>query len=148
MQQIINFFDHPFFIVFGVLPTISIIIGFFYTVYLVIKGILPVWYRLGLGLSKRRIAVFFDRDIYESLKSTLADSKLFRQKNIVHISKNNIDKAKDETVFLVDWQSFSDKVEQVFSVRKNHQTAIVIYAKPASIPSEKMSDIGNRRLKD
>lgn len=51
---------------------------------------------------------------------------------------------KDETIFLVDWETFGDKIEQIFSARKNHQTAIVIYAKPASIPQEKMSDIANR----
>jgi hypothetical protein len=50
----------------------------------------------------------------------------------------------DETIFLVDWESFGDKIDQVFSARKNHQTAIVIFAKPASIPNEKMADIANR----
>ena len=144
MQYLNDFFDHPFFNVIGGLSTVFIIVGFFYTVFLVIKGVLPVWYRLGLGLSKRRIAVFGNRDNYESLKSTLSDSKIFRQKNIIHIAENNIDKAKDETIFLVDWESFSEEIDQVFSARKNHQTAVVIYAKPASIPQAKMNDIGNK----
>jgi len=78
------------------------------------------------------------------LKNSLIDSNIFKKKNIIHINSNNIDKAKDETIFLVDWETFGDKIEQIFSARKNHQTAIVIYAKPASIPQDKMSDIANR----
>jgi len=83
-------------------------------------------------------------EIFESLKNSLIDSNIFKKKNIIHISSDNIDKAKDETIFLVDWETFGDKIEQIFSARKNHQTAIVIYAKPASIPQEKMNDIANR----
>ena len=144
MQSLIVFFNHPFFIIVGGLATLSMIIVFFYTVYLVIKGVLPVWYRLGLGLSRRRIAIFGSLESYESIKSSLTDSEIFRDDNIVHIGQDNIDKAKDETIFLVDWESFRDDIEKIYSARKNHQVAIVIYAKPQSIPHEKMNDIANR----
>ncbi len=144
LYLIVNFFNHPFFIIIGGIATILMIGGFCYTGYLVIKGVLPVWYRLGLGLSRRKIAVFGSLETFESIKNTLSDSKIFKQENILHISGDNIDKAREESLFLVDWQSFGDKIEQVFSVRKNHQTAIVIYARPASIPQDKMNDIGNR----
>ncbi len=144
LANVANFFNHPFFVIIGGLATVSMIGGFCYTGYLIIKGVSPVWYRLGLGLSKRRIAVFGSLEIFESIKNTLTDSKIFKQENIVHINDGNIDKAREESLFVIDWQSFGDKIEQVFSVRKNHQTAIVIYAKPASIPQDKMNDIGNR----
>ena len=108
MQSLIVFFNHPFFIIVGGLATLSMIIVFFYTVYLVIKGVLPVWYRLGLGLSRRRIAIFGSLESYESIKSSLTDSEIFRDDNIVHIGQDNIDKAKDEPLFLVDWESFRD----------------------------------------
>ncbi|MDO8444343.1 MAG: hypothetical protein Q7S80_02465, partial [bacterium] len=111
--------------------------------YLVIKGVVPVWYRLGIGLSKRRIAVFGSADAFKSLETSILDSKIFRGK-IIQITQDNIDKAKDETLFLVDWESFGAKIDQVFSARQNHQTAVVIYAKPASIPPEKMNEIANR----
>jgi len=143
-DSIVCFFNHPFFIVVRGITSILIIAGFCYTGYLVIKGVLPVWYRLGLGLSKRRIAVFGSIENFESIKNTLSDSKIFKEENVVHISADNIDKAKDETIFLVDWQTFGDKIEQVFSARKNHQTPIIIYAKPTSVPQDKMNDIGNR----
>lgn len=144
ITYIINFFNHPFFIVVGGLATILMIFSFLYVSYLVIKGVFPVWYRLGIGLSKRKVAIFGSVEVFESIKASLTDSKIFKEKNVVHIKLDNIDKAKDETIFLVDWETFENKIEQVFSARKNHQTAIVIYAKPASVPNEKMSDIANR----
>lgn len=144
MDSIINFFNHPFFIIVGGATTIVMIVGFLYTAWLVFIGVLPVWYRLGIGLSKRKIAIFGTTEAFESLKSSLIDSNIFKDENIVHIKPENIDKAKGETVFLVDWETFGEKIERVFSARNNHQTAIVIYAKPASIPHEKMNDIANR----
>jgi len=144
MNSIIIFFNHPFFIIIGGIATVLMICGFLYTTWLVVRGVLPVWYRLGLGLSKRKIAIFASPEVFQSIKASLTDSIIFKDKNILSITLDNIDKAKDQTVFLVDWESFKEKIEQVFSARKNHQTAIVIYAKPASIPHEQMNDIANR----
>ena len=144
MNRIIAFFNHPFFIVVGAIATIFMISGFLYTAWLIIAGVFPVWYRLGIGLSKRKIAVFASSEAFESIQTSLVDSMIFKKKNIVHIASNNIDKAKGQTIFLVDWETFKENIEQVFLARKNYQTAIVIYAKPASIPHEKMNIIGNR----
>jgi hypothetical protein len=144
INSVTVFFNHPFFIVAGGMGTILMICFLIYTIFLVLKGIVPVWYRLGIGLSKRRVAIFASNDNFENIRASLLDSLIFKEKNIVHIPSSNIDKAKDQTIFLVDWETFKDEIEQVFSARKNHQTAVVIYAKPASITSEKMNDIGNR----
>lgn len=144
MKEIIAFFNHPFFIVIGGLATIFIIGSFIYTICLVVTGVLPVWYRLGMGISRRKVAVFGSREAFESIKTSLIDSKIFKDRNIIHIASNNIEKAKDQTIFLVDWETFKEEIERVFSARRNDQTAIVIYAKPASIPADKMNDIGNR----
>jgi hypothetical protein len=142
--QITNFYNHPLFIIVGGLTVTLGVLGFFYKVICWIFGITPIIFRLGIALWKRRVAIFGSTEVFESIKSSLTDSKIFKDKNIVHIKLDNIDKAKDETIFLVDWETFGDKIEEIFSCRKNHQTAIVIYAKPASIPQDKMSDIANR----
>lgn len=142
--QITEFYNHPLFIIVGGLTVTFGVIGFFYKVICWIFGITPIVFRLGIALWKRKIAIFGSTEVFESIKTSLTDSKVFKEQNIVHIQSDNIDKAKDETIFLVDWETFGDKIEQVFSARKNHQTAIVVYAKPASIPQEKMSDIANR----
>lgn len=102
ITTVINFFNHPFFIIVGGLTTILMIAGFLYTAYFVIKGIFPVWYRLGMGLSKRKIAVFASTE-FESLKSMLVDSKIFEGKNVIQINKNDLNKAeKDIRLFIID----------------------------------------------
>jgi len=142
--QITSFYNHPLFIIVGGLTVTLGVLGFLYKVICWIFGITPVVFRLGVALWKRRVAVFGSVEAFESIKASLLDSKIFKEQNIINIKLDNIDKAKEETIFLVDWETFGDKIEQIFSARKNHQTAIVIYAKPASIPQEKMSDIANR----
>lgn len=144
INQITNFYNHPLFIIVGGLTVTLGVIGFLYKVICWIFGITPIVIRLGIALWKRKVAIFGSVEIFESIKSSLLDSKIFKEKNIVHIKSDNIDKAKDETIFLVDWETSGDKIEQIFSARRNHQTAIVIYAKPASIPQDKMNDIANR----
>lgn len=80
IDTIVAFFNHPFFIVVGGLVTILMIFGFFYTAYLVVKGVFPVWYRLGVGLSKRKVAVFGSLEVFESIRASLIDSKNFQRK--------------------------------------------------------------------
>ena len=144
LTQITNFYNHPLFIIVGGLTVTLGVLGFLYKVICWIFGITPIVFRLGIALWKRKVAIFGSEEVFQSIKASLLDSNIFKDKNIIHISSDNIDKAKDETIFLVDWETFGDKIEQIFSARKNHQTAVVIYAKPASIPQDKMSDIANR----
>lgn len=144
LNQITNFYNHPLFIIVGGVTVTLAFIAFIYRLACWTFGITPIVFRLGIALWQREVAIFGSVEIFESLKNSLIDSNIFKKKNIIHISSDNIDKAKDETIFLVDWETLGDKIEQIFSARKNHQTAIVIYAKPASIPQDKMSDIANR----
>jgi hypothetical protein len=144
MEAIINFFDHPFFIVIGGITTTFLLFGIFYKIVSWFFGITPIIFRLGIALWKREIAIFGSLEVFDSLKSSLIDSKIFKEKNIVHIKKENTEKAKDKTIFLVDWETFGEEIETVFNARKDHQTAIIIYAKPQSIPNEKMTIIANR----
>lgn len=144
LNQIASFYNHPLFIIVGGVTVTLAFIAFIYRLACWTFGITPIVFRLGIALWQRKVAIFGSAEIFESLRDSLVDSNVFKRKNIIHISSENIDKAKDETVFLIDWETFGDKIEQVFSARKNHQTAVVIYAKPASIPQEMMNDIANR----
>jgi len=143
-NQITNFYNHPLFIIVGGVTVTLAFLAFIYRLSCWAFGITPIVFRLGIALWQRKVAIFGNVEIFQSLRDSLVDSNIFKKKNIIHISSDNIDKAKDQTIFLVDWDTFGDKIEQVFSCRKNHQTAIVIYAKPASIPLDKMNDIANR----
>ncbi|EKD44716.1 MAG: hypothetical protein ACD_71C00032G0004 [uncultured bacterium (gcode 4)] len=144
MQGIINFFDHPFFIIIWGITTTILVAGLIYKIISWFFGITPVIFRLGIALWKREIAVFSSLEVFDSLKSTLIDSWIFKEKNIIHIKRENIDKSKSKTLFLVDWETFWNEIEVIFNARKDSQTAVVIYAKPASIPQDKMTDIANR----
>lgn len=144
INSISNFFNHPFFIIVGGLTVTFSILYFLYKIICIIFGITPIILRLGTALWKRKIAIFGSDEAFTNLKDSLVDSKVFKEKNIINIKSNNLDKAKDETIFIVDWESFGDDIEQVFSCRGNHQTPIVIYAKPQTIPPTTMIDIGNR----
>ncbi len=126
IDSVTMFFDHSFFIWVGGIATIIMIGGFVYTVFLVTKGVLPVWYRLGIGLSSRRIAIFASTE-YESLKSMLVDSKIFDAKNIIQINQNELKKAETETLFLVHWKEFQDKMPEILNLKKD-STALIIYA--------------------
>lgn len=123
---IINFFNHPFFIIVGGLTTVFMIFAFLYTSYLVISGIFPVWYRLGIGLSKRKVAIFASSE-FGSLKSMLVDSKIFEINNIIQINKNDLRKAETETLFLVHWKDYQDKMHEILNFKKD-STALIVYA--------------------
>ena len=143
MREIITFFNHPFFIIVGGITTVFMIIGFCYTAFLIIKGVLPVWYRLGIGLSKRQIAIFA-KDEYESLNSMLTDSKIFSK--TLQINKNDIRKAEKETIFLVHWKEFQDKLDDIMAIKKD-STPLIVYAptQEGRIDDENMNKINSHR---
>lgn len=146
METIINFFNHPFFIIVGGISTILIIVFFCYTVYLVLKGVFPVWYRLGIGLSKRKIAIFASTE-FESLKSMLIDSKIFEKNNVIQINKNDLNKAEKETIFLVHWKDYQEKIDDILALKKD-STALIVYAPQSEgkiEPQEKMDKINSHR---
>ncbi len=121
---IINFFNHPFFIIVGGIATILMIIGFCYTSFLVIKGVFPVWYRLGIGLSKRKIAIFAEKE-FNSLNNLFLDSKVFT--DTIQIHKNDIKRAEKETLFVVHYKEFEDSISDIIKIKRD-STPLIIYA--------------------
>jgi hypothetical protein len=143
-QQITNFFNHPVFIIAGGITITIAILGVIYKIICMIIGVTPIVFRLGVAIWKRKIAIFSSVEGFEVLKESILDSGIFKEKNIVHIKNCNLDRSKGESIFLVDWETCGDEIEKIFSCRKNHQTSVIIYAKPGSIPHDKMNDIANR----
>jgi len=126
MQIIIDFFNHPVFIVLGGISTLVTLIAVLYGIYLFARGIFPVWYRLGVGLSKRKIAVFAETE-YEGLQKMLVDSGLFQKSNVIKILKSNLKTAEKYTLFLVHWKSFESEIEKILAM-KDDSTALIVYA--------------------
>jgi hypothetical protein len=126
VQQILDFFNHPFFMIVGGLTTLLSIVGVIYTIYLILKGVLPVWYRLGISLSKRKIAIIADEK-YSELKDILIDSGMFLDKNVIKIDKATLRKAESVSFYLVHYSFGKDQIEEIVSIKKDSD-ALIVYA--------------------
>ena len=144
LEKVIMFFNHPIFIIVGGLTVTLTAIRILCNQICRLLGVTPIIFRLGLALWKRKIAIFSSQPQFQSIKTTLIDSRVFTEKNIFHIESNNIEKGKIFTVFLIDWESCHTRVRDIFIARGDDQTPIIIYAKPEAIPKRTMTDIANR----
>lgn len=144
MDFIISFFNHPFFIVVWWVSTVVLVITILLKIIFWFFGITPIIVRLWKALSGRKIAIFASDKAYNDLKDTILDSSIFKEKQIEQIRENCLEKAKKHSLYLVDRSSFADKIYEIYSLRKDEQTAIIIYALPRVIPEETLKDIANR----
>lgn len=108
------------------LKVIIILLPYIVTFYLALKGVIPILYRLGIGLSKKKIAVFaLDHEFYD-LKKLLLDSKIFNEKNIVQIKENNIEDCENSHIFLVYWKDSKEIFDQI-KAKKSKKTSLIVY---------------------
>lgn len=127
--------------------TLIVLIAFIWGLSLWARGIFPVLLRLGRGLASRKIAIFAKGDNFSSLQSLLADSKLFRPKNIIEIRKpEDIDKAEEATVFLVWWHDWSADMHQILT-KKRAECPLIVYApyNLGKIPDLEMQKLDGKR---
>lgn len=145
MDKIIEFFNHPFFIIIGGISTIIAIGGFCYGIYVVFKGILPVWIRLGKSLHNRKIAIYAEEN-YSSLKSTLVDSGIFKKNNIIQVHNDSIEKGRDYTIMLVYFPDCEDCLENILKTKRDSD-ALIVYAprENGSISDEVLKEINLQR---
>ena len=123
----VGFFEHPFFMVAGGVFTSISLLGILYLIYLAGKGIIPVWWRLGIALSRNKISIFAKDDIYNDLEKVLTDSKLFKSKNIRQVTGKNIRSAEKSDLLLMYWPDFQDKLDEILHI-KSHSVGLVVYA--------------------
>jgi len=107
--------------------TIIVVIASLVSIYQWCVGITPALMRLGKGLAVRKIALFASGDDFNSLRDLLIDSKLFNEKNIVQITKDQLRKAEQYSLFLAHWKSISSHLDSILSEKKDG-TALIIYA--------------------
>ncbi len=145
INTVIDFFNHPFFICVGGLTTLLAVIGLLCTVLKVAKGLLPVWFRLGMGLAKRKIAILAEAQSSD-LKDLLVDSRLFNAKNIILVGKGSLKKAESATMILVHWKPFKSHIDQILDIKKDSD-ALIIYApqKEGFIEPEDMAKLTSQR---
>lgn len=111
----------------GLASAFFILVAFIYDISTWGSGISPALWRLGKGLACRKIAIFAEGDDFNSLKNMLVDSNLFKDKNIIQITKNEIKKAEGYTLFVVHWKSAKEYLKDILNC-KIDSTALIIYA--------------------
>jgi len=98
-----------------------------------IKGILKPLWRLGLGLSRKKITVIASQKDSESLVNLIKDSHIFTTKNIFRIiSEEDSEDIKKANVILFKYSGAPFTLKEVLE-KKHDDSAIVIYAKQGEI---------------
>ena len=127
LEQIINFYSHPFFIIFGGLSATLLIVGILLNIVFWALGIAPLLWRLGYGRWTRQIAIAANEAKYAQLKKDLTDSGVFREKNIHPITNQSISDVKDHNLMLVHYQSFTEDEIRTIIANKNSKAGMVFY---------------------
>ena len=106
---------------------------------------IKVLYRIGRGLSKRKVAILALNWNGESLEKTLIESGLFRKGNIGCYQIVNLEDAKWSDVFILDWETFQEKLDDVLHIKEKN-TTLIVYARYGlpPIPKEIMEKICER----
>lgn len=129
------------------IETLILLISLGYGFYLWLTGILPVLLRIGNGLSKRKVAILAKGDNANSLRTLLTDSKLFKNSNIIPITKTeDLGCLEDASVYLMHWHDFADDIEQILS-KKPNECPMIVYApyNMERIPNEQMENLDGKR---
>lgn len=119
------------------------VIGVISSLFFSIQGILPVWFRLGSALSRRKIAIFAD-DKFNEIKELLTFSGMFREKNIEKIDRNSLGKAEHFSFYIVDYAAFAEQMPEILD-KKRDTDALIVYAPPQSIDRDMMQKIDATR---
>lgn|GEM_PF-299964 len=127
METIYQFFNHPFFIIVGGMSTLIAVGGLLLVLIFWFLGITPLLWRLGLGRWLRKIAIAANDEIYNSLRTDLVDSGIFRKGNISQISTNRLSKVKDHSLILVHYQSFTEEEIRQLLDDKKSASGMVFY---------------------
>lgn len=150
MGTIYQFFNHPFFVIFGGISATLVIVGVLLNFIFWILGIAPLLWRLGYGRWFRKIAIVANDEHFNSLKNDLLDSGIFREKNISQISCQSLSKVKEHYLLLVHYQSFTEEhIKGILSDKKS-KAGIVFYYPEYSpeesnlIPKEMIKQINSK----
>lgn len=123
MKQLSSFLE-----LVGLVDAAFIVIGLVTLVVLWVKGIGPVIWRLGLGLAKRRVAIFAGSEMSASIRELLLDSRLFGRTNLVAITTPaDLGKCESASIFIVYWPDFKDSLDEILA-KKRDQYALLVYA--------------------
>ena len=127
METIYQFFNHPFFIVFGGISATIVIFGFLLNFVFWMLGIMPLLWRLGYGRWTRKIAILANNEIYNHLKKDLVDSGIFREGKINPITAQHLSDVKNYDLLLVHYQSFTEENINTILANKKSNAGMIFY---------------------
>lgn len=131
----------------GYITTIATVVVFLLGVYYVFSGFIPVLWRLGKGLTGKRIAILASGQVLSSLQNSISDTKLFRDKNIIPVqSAAELGRMEKCDIFLVHWKPWADNITDVLA-KKRDNCALIIYApyEDGRIDDEVMKELERHR---
>ena len=144
------FLTNPIFLFVGRCLLVITVAGFLITVASWTLGFAtPIW-RLGLGLRRRKIAIAADIETFNSLKTDLIDTRIFRKVNIKQITKDHLATVKNHSLIIVHYNSFcAEDIKQMLNSKESISGMIFYFPEfdPASgnrIPNEMIQEIGKR----
>lgn len=143
MEKIIDFFNHPFFIIIGGLSTVAALISLLYGLYIILSGVVPVWIRLGRGLANKKIAIYAEIE-FQDFRDLLLDSGLFKSKNIERITSASLKKGERHTMMLVNYEEFKDQIIEILKYKRDSDS-LIIYAPQSRIDLDVMNEINRNR---
>jgi hypothetical protein len=149
ITQTYQFFNHPFFIIFGGISATIIILGLLLNIICWLLGIAPLLWRLGYGRWFRKIAIVAKNDNYESLKNDLLKSGIFRSNNIFPIYPGSLSQIKNHDLLLVHYQSFTENEIKNILANKKSNAGMVFYfpefcpSKEIKIPDDMLKQIND-----
>lgn len=132
----------------GNLATLIVVISTIAGIVLWTRGLLPVVFRLGSGLRRRKVAIFAKANSLHGLRGLLEDSRLFNTKNLIDItSAVDFGRAENASVFLVQWPDWELPEKRSILDRKADATALIVYAPQAAglIPPEEIRLLEQQR---
>jgi len=150
MDAVFSFFDHPFFTIIGGIATIISVLAILALTIAWVFGIAPIAWKLGLSRWRRKIGVAADADNWHLIKKDLVNSRVFREKNIEHISAGNLASVRNYSLILVHYTSFNqDQFMEILRTKRSEAGMIVYYPEfqqndEQRIPSDTMKRINER----
>ncbi|TSC90380.1 MAG: hypothetical protein G01um10145_52 [Microgenomates group bacterium Gr01-1014_5] len=149
VNSIYQFFNHPFFIIFGGVASLLVLTGFLLNFVFWLLGLWPLLWRLGYGRWSRKIAIVAKADVYADLKKVLVKSGVFREGNVFHISSTSLSEVKESDMLLVHYQSFNEPQNKTILANKRSSSGMIFYF-PEYAPQQgiKISDAMLKRIND
>jgi len=127
IEQLYQFFNHSFFVIFGGISATLIIVGVLLNFIFWTLGIAPLLWRLGYARWTRKIAIVGNTETYNNLKKDLVDSGIFRASKISQITSQSLSDVKRHDLLMVHYQSFTEEEINTVLANKKSGAGMIFY---------------------